>query len=64
MTILTRKNAERIITEVLYGLNDTDAGTTLLAELFEELGTSALTDSAVIKLAKMQELAENQGRFR
>lgn len=51
---MDRKQAERLINDVLYGV-DTPEGKELLLELIEEMGTSALTDEAVIKLAELQD---------
>lgn len=51
---MDRKQAERLVNDVLYGV-DTPEGKELLLELIEEMGTSALTDEAVIKLAELHD---------
>ena len=54
---MNRAQAEDIITNTLYG-TDTDTGRQLAAELIEEMGTKALTDRAVIRLAQLHQQME------
>lgn len=50
---MTRADAERMIGN-LYGV-DSDQGLLLMVQVVERLGLKALTDEAVIALAKKQE---------
>jgi len=51
---MDRAQAEDIINNTLYG-TDTDTGRDLLLDLIGEMGTKALTDEAVIRLAALHE---------
>lgn len=51
---MSRTADERTINDVLYGV-DTEEGRDLLMELIAEMGTSALTDEAVHRLARKHE---------
>jgi hypothetical protein len=55
---MTRAQAEDIVNNVLYG-TDTDTGRHLAGELIEEMGTAALTDRAVIRLAQLHQQMEH-----
>ena len=61
---MSRKEAERIITEVLYGAPgasyDTPEGRDMIHELVDRMGLSALTDDAVIRLAAMHRAHDEQ----
>lgn len=52
---MTRERAERIVRDVMYGApgegRDTPDGRRLLLGVLEQMGLSALTDAAVIRLA-------------
>ena len=52
---MTREGAERIVRDVMYGAPgedwDTPDGRRLLIGVLEQMGLSALTDAAVIRLA-------------
>ena len=58
---MTRQDAERLITQVLYGLADTEKGREVLLETIEEMGTSAFTDEAIIAIAKRQDSLARAG---
>ena len=59
---MPRAEAISTINEVLYGspgaAHDTEKGRELIRDLVEEMGLSALTDAAVIRLAQMHEQAD------
>ncbi|AKU43473.1 hypothetical protein CPT_Sansa69 [Caulobacter phage Sansa] len=53
---MTRTEAERIVTQALYGFPpDSPLGLLSTDRLFAELGTAALTDTAMIRLAQIQQ---------
>jgi len=54
---MTRAEAEDIVNNILFG-TDTDTGRELAARLIEEMGTAALTDRAVIRLAELHQVKE------
>ena len=51
---MSRQQDERIVNDVLYGV-DTPEGQEILLALIAEMGTDALTDEALAKLAEMQD---------
>jgi hypothetical protein len=54
---MTRAEAEDIVNNILFG-TDNDTGRELAARLIEEMGTKALTDRAVIRLAQLHQQHE------
>lgn len=54
--MMTRAEAERIVTQALYGFPpDSPLGLLSTDRLFAEMGTTALTDAAMIRLAEIQQ---------
>lgn len=53
---MTRADAENIVTKALYGFPpESPLGLLSTDRLFAEMGTSALTDAAMIRLAEIQQ---------